>query len=69
MVGILLSIAIVLFRKASTERQLLRDHDDGSGKAIHQESRLVFAMVGAPFLPIGLLWMAWTDYVRINLDG
>jgi MFS family permease len=69
LVGILLSIAIVPFWKASTERQLLRDHDDGSGKAIHQESRLVFAMVGAPFLPIGLLWMAWTDYVRINLDG
>jgi MFS family permease len=68
LVGVLLSIAIVPFVKASTGRQLRRDNDDGSGKAIQQESRLVFAMVGAPFLPIGLMWMAWTDYVRIPVD-
>jgi hypothetical protein len=67
--GVLLSIAIVPFVKAITAKQLRRDKDDGSGKAIQQESRLVFAMVGAPFLPIGLMWMAWTDYVRRSLDG
>jgi MFS family permease len=69
LVGVLLSIAIVPFLKASTGRELLRDHDDGSGKAIRQESRLLFAMVGAPFLPIGLMWMAWTDYVSSPLDS
>ena len=46
-----------------TVRQLERDGDDGSGEAIHRESRLYFAMIGAPMLPIGLFWMGWTDYV------
>ena len=27
------------------------------------ENRLWFAMMGAPLIPIGLFWMAWTDYV------
>jgi len=69
LVGVLLSIATVPFLEASTGRQLLRDHDDGSGKAIRRESRLLFAIVGAPFLPIGLMWMAWTDYVSIPFDS
>jgi len=46
-------------------RQLEEDGDDGSGKAMHRESRLFFAMIGAPTLPIGLFWMGWTDYVSI----
>lgn len=28
------------------------------------EIRLWFAMFGAPFIPISLFWMGWTDYVR-----
>ena len=28
------------------------------------ENRLWFAMMGCPFIPIGLFWMGWTDYVR-----
>jgi hypothetical protein len=53
----------VVYRR--TVRQLEKDGDDGSGKAIHRESRLIFAMIGAPALPIGLFWMGWTDYVSI----
>lgn len=35
-------------------------------KKVHTrpENRLWFAMMGAPFIPIGLFWMGWTDYVR-----
>ncbi|KAF7590190.1 hypothetical protein BBP40_003164 [Aspergillus hancockii] len=33
------------------------------------ENRLWFAMLGAPFIPIGLFWMAWTDYVRPFLQN
>ena len=32
------------------------------------ENRLWFAMLGAPFIPIGLFWMGWTDYVSHNLS-
>jgi MFS family permease len=64
LVGVLLSITVVPFVVLKTKRQLCRDGDDGSGDVIHRESRLVFAMIGAPFLPVGLLWMGWTDYVR-----
>jgi hypothetical protein len=65
-VGILLVVALVPFVYRSTVKQLERDGDDGSGKAIFRESRLYFAMVGAPALPIGLFWMGWTDYVSIR---
>jgi MFS family permease len=65
-VGILLVVALVPFVYRSTIKQLERDGDDGSGKAIFRESRLYFAMVGAPALPIGLFWMGWTDYVSIR---
>jgi hypothetical protein len=66
MVGILLASVLVPFIYRSTVRQLKRDGDDGSGKAIHRESRLYFAMIGAPALPIGLFWMGWTDYVSVS---
>ncbi|GAB1197620.1 hypothetical protein APSETT444_006919 [Aspergillus pseudonomiae] len=31
------------------------------------ENRLWFAMLGAPFIPIGLFWMGWTDYNHISI--
>ncbi|KAB8201350.1 major facilitator superfamily domain-containing protein [Aspergillus parasiticus] len=31
------------------------------------ENRLWFAMLGAPFIPIGLFWMGWTDYEKISI--
>jgi MFS family permease len=40
--------------------------DDESPKKAHPtrpENRLWFAMLGAPFIPIALFWMGWTDYV------
>ena len=65
-VGITLSALLVPVAYRRTVRQLEKDGDDGSGKAIHRESRLFFAMIGAPTLPIGLFWMGWTDYVSIR---
>ena len=60
-----MSLVPWVYRK--TKRQLERDGDDGSGKKLNRESRLLFAMVGAPFLPIGLFWMAWTSYPSISI--
>ncbi|TGJ80291.1 hypothetical protein E0Z10_g8467 [Xylaria hypoxylon] len=31
------------------------------------DGRLYFAMIGAPAVPIGLFWMAWTDYSFISI--
>jgi len=47
-----------------TKKQLARDGDDGSGSKLNRETRLIFAMIGAPLIPVGLFWMGWTDYVR-----
>jgi hypothetical protein len=65
-VGVGLSTLLVPFVYRSTVKQLKRDGDDGSGRALARESRLYFAMIGAPALPIGLFWMGWTDYVSFR---
>ncbi|KAL2853254.1 major facilitator superfamily domain-containing protein [Aspergillus pseudoustus] len=44
--------------------------DDEGPKKTHPtrpENRLWFAMFGAPFIPIGLFWMGWTDYKSISI--
>ncbi|KAL2853647.1 major facilitator superfamily domain-containing protein [Aspergillus pseudodeflectus] len=44
--------------------------DDESPKKAHPtrpENRLWFAMLGAPFIPIALFWMGWTDYQSISI--
>ncbi|KAI9376391.1 major facilitator superfamily domain-containing protein [Aspergillus egyptiacus] len=44
--------------------------DSDSTKKPHPtrpENRLWFAMLGAPFIPIGLFWMGWTDYKSISI--
>lgn len=65
LVGILLSMVLVPLVYSITKKQLARDGDDGTGKALNQETRIIFSMIGAPFIPIGLFWMGWTDYVSV----
>lgn len=67
-IGIMLSAILVPLAYRQTLYQLKQDGDDGSGKLVHRESRLFFAMVGAPALPIGLFWMGWTDYVSTTVS-
>ncbi|KAG9191396.1 hypothetical protein G6011_09484 [Alternaria panax] len=67
LVGTLLSAALIPFVWTKTEQLRLEKGDDGSGRSIPQESRLIFAMFGAPLLPIGLLWMGWTDVPTISV--
>ncbi|KAJ9296668.1 hypothetical protein DTO271G3_4867 [Paecilomyces variotii] len=66
-IGVLLSMFLVPILYKRTQRQLKKDGDDGSGKVLNRESRLFFAMVGAPALPIGLFWMGWTDFSSISI--
>ncbi|EUC46272.1 hypothetical protein COCMIDRAFT_36104 [Bipolaris oryzae ATCC 44560] len=67
LVGIMLSAALIPFIWTKTERLCREKSDDGSGKSIPQESRLMFAMFGAPCLPIGLFWMGWTSHESISV--
>ncbi|KAI0424402.1 major facilitator superfamily domain-containing protein [Xylaria sp. FL1042] len=67
LVGILLPTGLLPWIYRSTVKQLQRDADKGSGGALNRESRLYFAMIGAPAVPIGLFWMAWTDYSFISI--
>ncbi|KAI0187331.1 benomyl/methotrexate resistance protein [Xylaria flabelliformis] len=67
LVGILLPVVLLPWTYRSTVQQLERDGDDGSGKMLNRENRLYFAMIGAPIIPIGLFWMAWTDYSFISI--
>ena len=48
------------------KRQLAKVEAEG-GSRLPPEQRLIFAMIGAPFLPIGMFWMAWTAYPSISL--
>ena len=42
-------------------------HPDEPDAKLEPEGRLWFAMLGAPAIPISLLWMAWTAYPSITI--
>ncbi|KAL9087530.1 MAG: hypothetical protein Q9165_006641 [Trypethelium subeluteriae] len=45
-----------------------RNHDDSAdGYEIQPELRLLYAMIGAPWMPISLFWMGWTDSSSVNV--
>jgi len=66
-VGVLFALVLVPVVYLRTKNQLERDGDDGMGSKLNRESRLLFAMYGAPTIPVGLFWMAWTDYRSISI--
>ncbi|KAL5383939.1 hypothetical protein PMIN02_009440 [Paraphaeosphaeria minitans] len=66
-IGVLLQLITVPFIVRKTNRQLERDGDAGQGTKLGRESSLLFAIYSAPFVPIGLFWMAWTDYASISV--
>ncbi|KAL4784967.1 major facilitator superfamily domain-containing protein [Aspergillus varians] len=51
----------------STENTSSDDEDTKKPHPTRPENRLWFAMMGAPFIPIGLFWMGWTDYKSISI--
>lgn len=65
--GIMLAGLLVPVIYRWTKKEFLQAKADAGGdtKAVHTrpENRLWFAMMGCPFIPIGLFWMGWTDYV------
>lgn len=65
-VGFACATAFVPWVYKSYQRKLAKVQEQG-GTHLPPEQRLVFAMMGAPFLPIGLLWMAWTCYPSVSV--
>lgn len=57
-IGILCDVFLVLWVKRKTDQQLDRDGDNGTGVKLNREMRLLFAMLGAPTIPVGLFWQA-----------
>ncbi|KAI1616180.1 major facilitator superfamily domain-containing protein [Exophiala viscosa] len=48
-------------------QQKLAKVQEQGGTHLPPEQRLVFAMMGAPFLPIGLFWMAWSSRSSVSI--
>ncbi|KAK5086133.1 hypothetical protein LTR70_000229 [Exophiala xenobiotica] len=67
LVGILMLLVIVPLVNNITTKQLARDGDDGTGKALNQGTRIIFSIIGASLIPLGLFWMGWTDYSSISV--
>jgi len=70
LVGLLVPL-VYRWTKREFERVAAKAEPGADGKKkVHTrpENRLWFAMMGAPFIPIGLFWMGWTDYVCPSLS-
>lgn len=66
-IGICLDALLVPIVYSQTKKQLNRAGDDGKGSKLERETRLLYAMYGAPTVPIGLFWMAWTTCPHISI--
>lgn len=69
-IGILLDLILVMLVRRQTNQQLARDGDDGTGVKLNREFRLLFAMYGAPTIPVGLFWQAceYSDSARSSSE-
>ena len=64
-VGFLVSIPMIPWVNRRYRKRLAAIPEPGG--TVEPEQRLIYLLVGAPFLPIGLFWMAWTSYQSLTL--
>lgn len=57
--GIILQIVLVPVVYKHTTMRMAELEEKGGEAQIKPETRLLFAMYGAPLIPIGLFWQAW----------
>ncbi|KAI9841833.1 MAG: hypothetical protein M1838_003408 [Thelocarpon superellum] len=64
-IGLCLATLLVplIYRWAQAE---LKQVEEKGGHKLPPEFRLWFAMLGAPAIPISLLWLGWTSYASIS---
>ena len=64
-IGLWLSSLLVPIVYKWANEELAQVKEQG-GSRLPPESRLWFAMLGAPAIPISMFWMGWTDYSWIS---
>ena len=66
-VGILLGVLLAMCLVPLIYHWTKQEQKRCGGDSFPPEYRLWFAMLGgAPAIPVGLLWMGWTDYVSLH---
>lgn len=66
-VGILLCATLIPVNMQLRKRDIARAKALGPNVKVAPESRLYWAMIGAPVIPISMFWMAWTSRSDISL--
>ena len=64
-VGFLLCLIPIRPLYNGFKRKLAAAEERGLGK-VEPEERLWFAMVGAPFMTIGIFWMGWSSWSNVS---
>ncbi|KAF2719971.1 benomyl/methotrexate resistance protein [Polychaeton citri CBS 116435] len=65
-VGFLLSLLTIWPVYSRFKRKTEEAKSTASGRVVPEE-RLVYAMIGAPWLPVSLFWMGWTSWAHVSL--
>jgi len=66
-IGLFGASALVPFIGNKAKKELKRLRDAGEPERLQPEFRLIFAMFGAPAIPISLFWMGWTSDSSISI--
>ena len=66
-IGLFGASALVPFIGSKAKKELKRLRDEGKPEKLKPEFRLIFAMFGAPAIPISLFWMGWTSDSSISI--
>lgn len=66
LIGFILTMGLVPVIYQRYMRQLLAAQAATGATSLPPEKRLLFAMIGAPLIPISLFWMAWTNYKSVG---
>ncbi|KAL9616078.1 MAG: hypothetical protein Q9160_009013 [Pyrenula sp. 1 TL-2023] len=71
-IGILIGFTLVMglvpivYRRYTRQLAAAKAESGGAETSLPPEQRLLFAMLGAPLIPISLFWMGWTNYKSIG---
>ncbi|GAB7341783.1 hypothetical protein MBLNU457_g0114t1 [Dothideomycetes sp. NU457] len=66
-IGLFGASALVPYIGHKSKKELKRLRDEGKEEKLKPEFRLIFAMFGAPAIPISLFWMGWTSDSNISI--
>ena len=67
-IGLFICTALVpiIYRRAKNEMREMEEKNGPGTARLTPEFRLIWAMYGAPAIPISMFWMGWTDYASVS---